>query len=94
MKKFILAFGILLAGCAGQKRYIEGTHFALGAYVPFEDGLYGVELVQLTSGAYFSSSTNQPCVFQRTYAATNEYFWGMARTVESSRTSLEVEKKD
>lgn len=34
MKKLFL-IGLLLAGCAGQKRYIEGTHFALGAYVPF-----------------------------------------------------------
>lgn len=94
MKKLFLAALLILAGCAGQKRYIEGTHFALGAYVPFEDGLYGVELVQYTSGAYFTSSTNVPCRFERSYAATNEYFWGMARTVESSRTRLEVEKKD
>lgn len=94
MKKLFLAAALLMAGCAGQKRYIEGTHFALGAYLPFEDGLYGVELVQLTSGAYFASSTNTPCAFTRTYSATNEYFWGMARTVESSRTRLEVEKKD
>lgn len=93
MKKLFLA-ALLLAGCAGRTRYIEGTHFALGAYVPFEDGLYGVELVQYTSGAYLASSTNAPCRFERSYAATNEYFWGMARTVESSRTSLEVEKKD
>lgn len=93
MKKLLFA-ALLLAGCAGQKRYIEGTHFALGAYVPFEDGLYGVELVQYTSGAYFTSPTNTPCAFARTYSATNEYFWGMARTVESSRTSLEVEKAD
>ena len=93
MKKLVFA-ALLLAGCAGRTRYTEGTHFVLGAYVPFEDGLYGVELVQLTSGAYLASSTNVPCMFERSYAATNEYFWGMARTVESSRTRLEVEKKD
>ena len=77
------------AGCAGQ-RYMEGTHLALGAYVPFEDGLYGVELVQYTSGAVLTSATNAVCQFRREYASTNEYFWGMVKTTESTRTRLET----
>ena len=44
MRKLFLAVLLLLAGCKAQ-RYVEGTHLALGAYVPLESGLYGVELV-------------------------------------------------
>ena len=43
-KLFIIALA-LLCGCASRQRYMEGTHLALGAYVPYDSGLYGVELV-------------------------------------------------
>lgn len=90
MKKLLFAALLILAGCAGRQRYIEGAHLALGAYVPGEDGIYGVEIAQWTSGAYFSSATNTPCVFTRDFAATNSWFWGALESVESSRTKLEI----
>ena len=64
MLKNLAAFAVILlvmlCGCATKQRYIEGTHLSLGAYLPFEDGLYGVELVQYTSGAILNVSTNSP----------------------------------
>jgi len=45
MKKLVLVLFMLLVGCAAKQHYIEGTHLALGAYLPFEDALYGVELL-------------------------------------------------
>lgn len=90
MKRIILATCILLAGCMSKQRYIEGTHLALGAYLPFEDALYGLEIVQYTNGAIFSTSTNTPCSFERQYSATNSYFWGMVETRETTKTKVEV----
>lgn len=90
MKKVALALCILLAGCVGKQRYIEGTHLALGAYLPFEDAIYGVELLQYTNGALLSTATNTPCAFERQYVATNTYFWGMVETKEWTNTKIEV----
>lgn len=77
-----------------KQRHIEGTHLAIGAYLPFEDALYGVELLQYTNGAMFSTATNTPCTFERDYVATNTYFWGMVETREATRTKLEVKAKE
>lgn len=85
-----IACMLILAGCASKQRYIEGTHLALGAYLPFEDALYGVELVQYTSGAVLTTATNTPCVFEREYVSTNRYFWGMVETRENTKTKFEI----
>ena len=93
MKKLALAL-LLCCGCFSEQRYIEGTHLALGAYVPVSDALYGLEIVQYTNGAIFTTSTNMPCSFERQYVATNSYFWGMVETREATRTKLEVKAKE
>lgn len=93
MKKLIV--GLLAAlsiGCASKQAYIEGTHLALGAYLPYENSLYGVELLQYTSGAYLATSTNNHFKFEREYASTNSYFWGMVKTCEWSKSKLELPK--
>ena len=95
MKKLIIVLlAALSIGCASKQTYIEGTHLALGAYLPFENSLYGVELLQYTSGAYLATSTNNHFKFERDYASTNSYFWGMVKTMEGSRTKLELPNKD
>ena len=86
MKKLALLLCVLMCGCFSKQRYIEGTHLALGAYLPAEDALYGVEILQYTSGAILSTATNTPCTFAREYAATNSYFWGMVETREATKT--------
>ena len=62
----------------------------MGAYVPWESGLYGVELIQYTSGATLSMPTNQPCSYFRQYAATNTYLWGMVETRETTVSGFNV----
>lgn len=98
MKKLgLIIITCLVLGCASKQRYIEGTHLALGAYLPFEDSIYGVELLQYTSGAYLSIPTNAAFKFEREYSATNSYFWGMAETREWTKTkasSYEIEKSN
>ena len=92
MKKLALALCVLMCGCISKQRHIEGTHLALGAYLPVEDAIYGVELLQYTNGAIFSTATNTPCTFSREYAATNTYFWGMVETREATKSKIEVKK--
>lgn len=95
MKKLIV--GLLAAlsiGCASKQAYIEGTHLALGAYLPFENSLYGVELLQYTSGAYLTVTTNNHVKFEREFSATNSYFWGMVKTCEWSKSKLELPKNE
>jgi hypothetical protein len=92
MKKLLIVACILVCGCMTKQRHIEGTHLALGAYIPASDALYGVELLQYTNGAIFSTATNTPCTFERDYVATNTYFWGMVETRETTKTKIEVRK--
>lgn len=89
LKRFaVILLVLLLCGCFTKQRYIEGTHLALGAYLPFEDSIYGVELLQYTNGAMLSTYTNTQVRFSREYAATNTYFWGMVETKESTKSNL------
>lgn len=52
MKRFLfIASMVLLAvsgaltdGCASTSRYIEGTHVAVGAWIPWENTMYGLEI--------------------------------------------------
>ena len=69
---------------------VEGTSIQLGAYLPFEGNLYGVELVSYVNGLKLQTSSNQSFQVSRTYAATNDWIWGMMKTVESSDTSIQV----
>lgn len=83
-----LILAIVFSGCASRQRYVEGTHLALGAYIPAEGNLYGVEIVQYLSGAYLSAGTNTQVRFSRCYSATNSYFWGAVETRETTETEL------
>ena len=95
MKKLIVSLlATLSIGCASRQTYIEGTHCAVGAYLPWEESLYGVEILQYTSGAYLTSSTNTPVKFEREFCATNSYFWGMVKTSEWSKSKLELPQKN
>jgi len=46
MKWAFVLLALLTLGCvSNRQRYVEGTHLVLGAYLPCEDSLYGVELL-------------------------------------------------
>ena len=92
MKKVALATLLLLAGCTSNSRFVEGTSVQLGAYVPWESNLYGVELVSYVNGCAVKTSSNMNFKVERSYNATNEYLWGMVKTREQTDTKIEVSK--
>jgi hypothetical protein len=92
MKKLVIALTLLLAGCASSTKYVEGTHFALGAYIPVESSLYGVEICQYLNGCCVKASSNTTFHVKRDYAATNSYFFGMVETREKVHTIVETKK--
>ena len=91
MRKYLLALLLLLfIGCTSSQRYIEGTSVQLGAYVPWESNLYGVELVSYINGCSLKATSNMAFKVQREYNATNTYLWGAVQTRESTKTDAEV----
>ena len=94
MKKLTLLaiMSALLAGCVHGNRYVEGTSLQLGAYVPWESNLYGVELVSYVNGCALKTSSNICFEVQRNFCATNEYLWGMVKTIEKSDTKIKTTK--
>ena len=98
MKKLrlaLLGLSALLfaAGCTTGSKYIEGTHLAIGAYIPYESNLYGLEICQYLAGCYVKSGSNTAFTVTRDFCATNSYFWGMIETRESTHTTVETKKR-
>ena len=81
---------VLCQGCSTQQKAVEGTSVQLGAYLPFDGNLYGIELMSYVNGLKIQASSNQSFQVSRTYNATNDWLWGMMKTVESSDTSIQV----
>lgn len=92
MKRAILAAAVLLAGCSSAPKYVEGTTLSLGAYIPWDGNLYGVELMSYVSGVVIKAPTNTLYEVSRTYSATNEWGWGLLKSVESSNTKVKFSK--
>lgn len=92
MKKLIACL-MLLAGCTSGSKYVEGTSLQLGAYVPWESNLYGVELVSYVNGCVVKANSNACFTVDRSFAATNSYFWGMVETREATKTQIEIKRK-
>ena len=91
LRLFLAAVLAILVGCSGS-RYTEGTYTAIGAYIPVDTSLYGVEIVQYLNGCSVRTGTNQAFSVRRDYCATNTYLWGMAETRESVRTQIDVSR--
>lgn len=91
MRRIFFAAMLLLGGCASVPSYVEGTSLQLGAYVPVNSNLYGVELLSYVSGCVVKGTTNQTLTVEREYSATNSYFWGMVETRETTNTKVKGE---
>ena len=87
---FVFIYVILCQGCSSSQKIVEGTSIQFGGYLPFDGNLYGVEIVSYVNGLKLHTSTNQSFQVSRTYNATNDWLWGMMKTVESSDTSIQV----
>ena len=85
-----LLFFASMIGCASQPKYVEGTSLSLGAYIPWDGQMYGVELMQYVNGAVLKVPSNTCYEIQRSYCATNSWMWGMLESVESSETKVKL----
>lgn len=81
---------VLCQGCSTNQKAVEGTSIQLGAYLPFDGNLYGIELMSYVNGLKIQASSNQSFQVSRTYSSTNDWLWGMMKTVESSDTTVQV----
>ena len=77
MKKLVAAWLALCIGCASQPKFCEGTSVQLGAYVPWQSNLYGVEIMSYVNGCVVRTPTNMCYEVQRNHCATNSWLWGM-----------------
>lgn len=91
MKKLVLA-ALLMAGCSSSPKFVEGTSIQLGAYVPWNSNLYGVELLSYVNGCVVRVPTNGTYEISRKYSATNDWCWGMLKTVELTDTTVKLVK--
>ena len=92
MKRFVFAAAVFLAGCLSSPKYVEGTSLQLGAYVPFQSNLYGVEICSYVNGCVVRTSTNMNYEIGRRHAVTNSWCWGMLESVEYSDTKVKFSK--
>lgn len=85
---FILA--LLLCGCASQPKFVEGTSVQLGGYVPWQGSLYGVEICSYINGCVVRTPTNMTYEVERKHSVTNDWCWGMLKSVEYSDTKVKL----
>ena len=81
---------VLFQGCSTNPRYVEGTNLSLGAYLPVDGQLMGIEIINYLNGCSIRTSTNQSFQVSRTHCSTNSWGWGLLTTVEGSDTSIQV----
>lgn len=81
---------VLVCGCGTSPKYVEGTSLSLGAYIPWDGSLYGVELMQYVNGSVVKGPTNTTYQIQREHSSTNSWLWGMLKSVEHSKTTVEL----
>lgn len=81
---------VICSGCSSNPRYVEGTNLSLGAYLPINGQLMGIEVVNYLNGCSVRTSSNQSFNVSRTYASTNEWAWGLLKSVEGSETKVQV----
>lgn len=96
MRTLLVVTGLCLGimGCCSAKNtYREGTSLQLGAYIPYSENLYGVELMSYVNGVKVNVSSNQAFTCERTHSATNSWGWGLLQNIEYSKTKIEVETK-
>ncbi len=86
----IFIYVLLCQGCSTNPRYVEGTNLSLGAYLPIDGQLMGIELVNYLNGCSVRTSSNQAFNVSRTYCSTNDWLWGMMKSVEGSETKVQV----
>lgn len=91
MKKIVtIVLALFLCGCSSQPKYVEGTSVQLGAYIPWQSNIYGVELLSYVNGCVVRTPTNMCYEIERQYSLTNDWCWGMLKSTESSNTKVKL----
>lgn len=91
MKKcFAVIIAALAIGCQTASKYVEGTLTQVGAYLPIDGTVYGMEVVNYLNGCKVTSVSNLPFKVDRTYSSSNSYLWGMVTTAERTHTKVEM----
>lgn len=90
VKKMMLVACAFLIGCTSQPKFVEGTSVQLGAYVPWQSNLYGVELISYVNGCVVRTPSNMCYEVERKYSVTNDWAWGLLKSVESSDTKVKL----
>ena len=89
VKKLLAIFMLLICGCAfKQPMLLNGTSLKLGCYIPWENNLYGLELMSFTTGTLVMTPTNDLFSIEHHSSSTNSWVWGMLESTESSETKV------
>lgn len=83
---------VLIAGCWGGTRIVDGTSLSLGAYLPLEGQIYGMEIASYVNGCVVRVPTNTFVQVERVHSSTNSWLWGALETVESSSVEARTSK--
>lgn len=93
MKRAVASLVFLFIGCVSHPKFVDGTSISLGAYVPWQSNLYGVELLSYVNGVVVKTPTNMSYEVTRTHSASNDWCWGMMKSVEASKTEVKILKQ-
>lgn len=87
MKK-ILMLAVLLVGCSSNPSFKDGTITTLGAYLPWDGQLYGCQIISYVNGCVIRTPSNMCYQVERKHSVTNDWCWGMLKSVETSDTKV------
>lgn len=88
MKKLLIVAACIFVGCTSQPKFVEGTSLTLGAYIPWQSNLYGVEIMSYVNGCVVRVPTNMAYEISRQHTVTNDWMWGMLNSIETSDTKV------
>ena len=87
----LAAAGALTDGCVSKGPvFLNGTQVSLGAYIPWDGQMYGVELINFTTGTYIRFPTNTAFKVDHQVGITNNWAFGMLESVNSSKTKADA----
>lgn len=88
-----ILIAVLVLGCGtARPKVVDGTNLAIGAYIPYDGGLYGLNVVEYTSGCVIKGlPTNGEWQVSREYTATNTWIFGLATTIEHTKLDVKAE---
>ncbi len=93
LRKTIIGAALaLIAGCWGGTKIIDGTSLSLGAYLPVEGQIYGMEIASYVNGCVVRVPTNTYVQVERTHSSTNSWLWGALETIETSEVKVRSSK--